>query len=95
MEADDQKLCRVIARAWAEPGFKKRLKEDPRTALAEMGVSVEADLEIKTIESTGKQRYFVLPPAPDGQNSIDQLQARATKSDFKALVHVLYNVCCC
>lgn len=42
---------RVIARAWTDPAFKKRLLEDGKAACAEMGVNLEADRLI-AVENT-------------------------------------------
>ena len=41
----------VIARAWIDPAFKKRLLEDGKAACAEMGVDLEADRLI-AVENT-------------------------------------------
>lgn len=42
---------KVIARAWVDPAFKKRLLEDGRAACSEMGVSLEAERLI-AVENT-------------------------------------------
>jgi nitrile hydratase len=42
---------RVIARAWSDPEFKKRLLEDGKAACAEMGIDLEADRLI-AVENT-------------------------------------------
>lgn len=42
---------RVIARAWVDPEFRKRLLEDGKAACAEMGVDLEADRLI-AVENT-------------------------------------------
>jgi nitrile hydratase alpha subunit len=41
----------VIARAWTDPAFKKRLLEDGKAACAEMGIDLEADRLI-AVENT-------------------------------------------
>jgi nitrile hydratase alpha subunit len=42
---------RVVARAWTDPAFKKRLLEDGRAACAEMGIELEAERLI-AVENT-------------------------------------------
>ena len=42
---------RVVARAWADPEFRKRLLDDGKAACAEMGVDLEADRLI-AVENT-------------------------------------------
>jgi nitrile hydratase len=43
--------ARVIAHAWADPAFKKRLLEDGKAACAEFGIDLEADRLI-AVENT-------------------------------------------
>jgi len=42
---------KLVARAWTDPAFKKRLLEDGKAACAEMGVNLEADRLI-AVENT-------------------------------------------
>ena len=55
MELFDQEFpqrgSRVIAHAWADPGFKRRLLEDAKAACAEWGIDLEADRLI-AVENT-------------------------------------------
>jgi len=46
-----QRGSRVIAHAWADPAFKKRLLEDAKAACAEWGLDLEADRLI-AVENT-------------------------------------------
>ena len=42
---------KVVARAWVDPQFRKRLLEDGKAACAEMGIDIEADRLI-AVENT-------------------------------------------
>ena len=42
---------RVIAHAWADPGFKRRLLEDGKTACTDFGIDLEAD-KLIAVENT-------------------------------------------
>src|SRR5262245_2099997 len=46
-----QRGSRVVAHAWADPAFKKRLLEDGKAACAEWGIDLEADRLI-AVENT-------------------------------------------
>lgn len=54
----------AIARAWADPDFKRRLLTTPNATLAEAGVEVPAGTPIKVIEDTADTQHLVLPVAP-------------------------------
>lgn len=44
--------AKVVAHAWADPAFKKRLLKDTRAALAELGIDIGAVAEFSTVENT-------------------------------------------
>ena len=53
--------ARVVAHAWADPGFKSRLLEDPRAALAELGYSLpEAGTQITVVENNDRVHHLVV-----------------------------------
>jgi hypothetical protein len=67
----------VIAEAWADPGFKARLIAEPRTVLAEHGVDLPANVEIRAVENTDNVVYLALPPKPKEELSDEALEAVA------------------
>jgi nitrile hydratase alpha subunit len=50
---------RVIARAWVDPAFKKRLLEDGKAACAEMGVPLESERLIAVENTPGVHNMIV------------------------------------
>jgi len=95
VEADDVKIGRVIARAWTDQEFKNRLRTDLSQALFEMGIDPPEGVALRLAESDERTAYFVLPPGPEDTTDREELERRAMSYDYRALVHVLYNVCCC
>lgn len=63
MKKNEDMRSKIIARAWKDPAFKKRLLQDPKGALKEMGLHVD-NTKIKVIEDTNNSFTFVLPPMP-------------------------------
>jgi hypothetical protein len=54
--------AQIVARAWADEGFRERLRTDPRAALAEeTGVAVPESIEIEVLEETPEKGYLVIP----------------------------------
>jgi len=64
---------RVVARAWQDEAFKGRLLADPEGALAEMGVEVPADHEVRVVEDTERVTHMVIPPSPSEELADEQL----------------------
>jgi hypothetical protein len=54
--------AQIVARAWADEGFRERLKTDPRGAVQEVtGVKVPESIEIEVLEDTPEKGYLVIP----------------------------------
>jgi hypothetical protein len=68
-EMDRQQFQRaygkIVAKAWADEAFKKRLISDPRIVLKENGIDAPEGVEFTVVESTRKRVYLVLPPVPE------------------------------
>jgi nitrile hydratase alpha subunit len=58
-QAFPQRGSRVIAHAWADPAFKKRLLEDGKAACAEWGLDLEADRLIAVENTPGVHNVIV------------------------------------
>jgi nitrile hydratase alpha subunit len=54
-----QRGSRVIAHAWTDPGFRKRLLEDGKAACAEWGLDLEADRLI-AVENTAQVHNVIV-----------------------------------
>jgi hypothetical protein len=62
---DMKKFGKLVARAWSDPAFKKRLVADPKTVLHEQGIAVPAGAEIRVVENTDTVVYVNLPRQPE------------------------------
>jgi len=51
---------RVVARAWTDPAFKKRLLADTRAALAEVGIDIGTLAEFRVVENTAKVHNVIV-----------------------------------
>jgi nitrile hydratase subunit alpha len=76
------KLLLGIPPAWYKSlAYRARTVADPRGVLAEFGVVVPLDKEVRVHDSTADFRYLVLPERPAGTDtwSADQLAALVTR----------------
>jgi len=73
----------IVARAWCDEGFMKRLRSDPRNVLAEHGMEVPEGMEVKVVEGAevavvddpDAVRYLTLPVSPPDELSDEDLVA--------------------
>lgn len=52
--------AKVVARAWSDSAFKKRLLADTRAALAEMGIDIGTLAEFRTVENTPETHNVIV-----------------------------------
>jgi nitrile hydratase len=66
---------------YKSPAYRSRVVREPRTVLAEMGVALPADVEIRVWDSSAEVRYLVLPLRPPGTDgwSEERLAALVTR----------------
>lgn len=55
---------KIIAKAWKDPVFKKKLLSNPTSALKEMGVDLPPNATVKVVEDSSQTFTFVLPASP-------------------------------
>ena len=54
--------------------YRSRVVSDPRSVLAEFGLNLSEDVEIRVWDSTAELRYLVLPERPAGTEGMDEAQ---------------------
>ena len=51
---------------YKSPAYRSRIVIEPRKVLAEFGLNVSDDVEVRVYDSNAELRYLVLPTRPDG-----------------------------
>jgi nitrile hydratase subunit alpha len=54
------------------PAYRSRVVSEPRKVLAEFGVTIPPEREIRVWDSSAELRYMVLPIAPPGAVKLDE-----------------------
>jgi nitrile hydratase len=64
--------------------YRSRVVREPRAVLAEFGLELDADVELRVHDSTAEQRYLVLPLRPPGTDGFteEQLAALVTRNSM-------------
>ena len=52
--------ARLVARAWVDPAFKKRLLSDTKAAAAELGMDASGEIEFMTVENTDEVHNVIV-----------------------------------
>ena len=68
----------IVANAWQDDAFKKRLLANPAAVLKEQGLEVSAGVQIRVVENTDQVIHLTLPAKPRaGELSEDELEGVA------------------
>ena len=59
---------------YKSPAYRSKVVIDPRGVLADFGVSLPEDTEIKVWDSTAEVRYLVIPVRPEGTDGMSEGQ---------------------
>ena len=73
-EEQGKKMSQLIAKCWADEGFKKKLLADPAATLKAEGTEVPAGLSIKALENDDKVVYLVIPAKPTDLSDEDLIK---------------------
>ncbi|TMA69514.1 MAG: nitrile hydratase subunit alpha [Deltaproteobacteria bacterium] len=57
---------------YKSPAYRARIVREPRAVLAEMGLVLPADVEVRVWDSSAEMRYMVLPERPAGTDAMSQ-----------------------
>jgi nitrile hydratase len=68
-------------RWYKDPAYRSRIVREPRRVLAELGVRLEPDVEVRVWDSSAEVRYLVLPQSPPDALTAaeDELASRVTR----------------
>ena len=85
-EKSQQTWGKIVAKAWSEPEFKKRLLSDPNAVLKENGMDVPEGVKVQVLEDTNQLVHLALPAPPD-ELDLDQLDKAAGGGYSVLVVH--------
>jgi nitrile hydratase len=77
-------------RWYKDPAYRSRVVREPRAALAEFGLELPGEVEIRVWDSSAEVRYLVLPERPEGTEDLseDELAALVTRDAMIGVAHV-------
>jgi len=73
-EEQGKKMSQLIAKCWADEGFKQKLLANPAATLKAEGVELPAGLSVKALENTDKVFHLVIPAKPTDLSDEDLIK---------------------
>lgn len=62
---------------YKDPTFRSRAAREPRAVLAEFGLSITNEVEVKVWDSSAQIRWFVIPERPAGTEGLSEAELEA------------------
>ncbi len=81
-EEQGKKMSQIIAKCWADEGFKRKLLADPAATLKAEGLEALAGVEVHALENTDKVFHLVIPAKPTdlSDEDLDKVAAGVCQS---------------
>ena len=75
---------------YKDPAYRSRAVREPRALLAEFGLTLGHDVEIRVFDSSSEVRYMVLPERPAGSENMgeEELAALVTRDAMTGIAKV-------
>ena len=87
VEWNNELRAKMIARAWKDKNFRKKLLENPKEVFKEYGVEIPGNGEMKVVSEDATHFYFVLPNSPTKASKLSELELEniaAGNADWQA-----------
>jgi len=77
-------LLGLPPRWYKDPAYRSRIVKEPRRVLAELGLELAVDVDVRVWDSSAEIRYLVLPERPAGTEGATEaeLAARVTRNSM-------------
>ncbi len=72
----------LVAKAWQDDAFKQQLMSDPKSAIAEAGLSLPDDIKVEVIEETNRTFYLVIPQPPSQVDELSEADLESVAGGF-------------
>ena len=70
MTEEKNTLAELFAACWKDESLKARFMSDPKAVLAEYGMPVPEDMNVKVVENGDSHVHITLPTPPAGHNDL-------------------------
>jgi hypothetical protein len=69
-----KKYVQIIAKAWADEEYKKKLLANPTEVFKEEGLELPESINIKMLEDTEDEQVLILPRVPEKELTVEEIE---------------------
>ena len=70
MSNENNPFAELFANCWKDEALKARFMADPVAVLAERGIELSEDIDVKVVENTDNTIHITLPVPPEGHHEL-------------------------
>ena len=70
MTEQNNAFAELFAACWKDEALKARFMSDPKAVLAERGIDVPDNIDVKVVENSDNTVHITMPMAPDGHEEL-------------------------
>ena len=70
MSNENNPFAELFANCWKDEALKARFMADPVAVLAERGIELSEDIDVKVVENTDNTIHITLPKPPEGHDEL-------------------------
>ena len=74
MSEQRNQLADLFAACWKDEALKQRFMADPKTVLAEYGMDVPDEMDVKVVENTDNTVHITMPAPPSGHQDLSDVE---------------------
>ena len=70
MTEQNNAFAELFAACWKDDALKARFMADPKAVLAERGIDMPDNIDVKVVENSDNTVHITMPMAPDGHEEL-------------------------
>ena len=90
MTEQNNAFAELFAACWKDEALKARFMADPKAVLAERGIDMPDNIDVKVVENSDNTVHITMPMAPDGHEELS-MEELSNVAGGNSVVLELYN----
>ena len=90
MTEQNNAFAELFAACWKDDALKARFMADPKAVLAERGIDMPDNIDVKVVENSDNTVHITMPKAPEGTLNLSDEEAQQAIAED---VCWLYGIC--
>ena len=92
MTEERNALTDLFAACWKDDALKARFMADPKAVLAERGIDMPDNIDVKVVENSDNTVHITLPVPPDGHHELSMEElSRAAGGTTQSITQQMMN----